>query len=103
MPVKLIREKNKLIEIDRIIFRKSPKVQDCNIFVFQCQEEQQGHQQIPNSICRELNPFRSLYTVALHFNDYLYSPHPYRSRLDRSLSIVEERAEEAEQPQEEPS
>lgn len=91
---KLIREKNKLIEIDRIIFRKSLKNTDCQVFIFQCQQEYQGDTKIHNPLCKQVNPFRSLFNIALEFNDYIFSDKPYRGKIQRSLSMIDDRADE---------
>ena len=84
MDVKVVREKNKSIEIDRIIFRKSLKHSDCKLIIFQSKEEFC----LPHDkIMKQYNPFSTIYCVSLDFSDYLYSDKPYQSFIDRSISV----------------
>lgn len=89
--MKVVREKNKSIEVDKIIFRKSLKSTDCKIVIFQSKEEFS----LPkNKIRRNLNPFSTVYCVSLDFSDFLFSDKAYHGLIDRTLSLSEERAEE---------
>lgn len=67
----MVREKKKDVDIDKILFRKSFKQQDCSIFIFfNCNGE---GEESKNQVARKINPFKTLYNVGLQFNDYLFS------------------------------
>lgn len=83
----MIREKNKSIEIDRIIFRKGLKPIDYKLVIFQSKEEFS----LPkNMIRREWNPFSTIYCVSVDFHDYLHSETVYKGVVNRTVSMIEE-------------
>lgn len=94
MPFRPVREEKKDIEIDKILFRKSLRSQDCQIFIFCCREQDQTGLTTSHPMLKYLNPFQSLYGIALHFSDYLFVDRPYVSlssdlSFDRTLSLAE--------------
>lgn len=91
--VKVIREKNKSIEVDKIIFRRSLKPTDCKLVIFQSQKD--GEFCLPNnSVKRSLNPFSIVYCVSVDFSDFLFEDQPYHGMIDKTVSLSEERAED---------
>ena len=87
--VKAIREKNKSIEIDRIIFRKNLKPADFKLVIFQNKEEFS----LPtNRIKKEWNPFSTIYCVSVDFPDYLSSSLPYQGIVNRTISMIEDQS-----------
>ena len=84
--VKAIRDKNKSIEIDRMIFRKGLKPTDYKLVIFQNKEEFN----LPtNKIRKKWNPFSTIYCVSVDFPDYLFSDKPYQGQVNRTISMID--------------
>ncbi len=63
------------MELERIIFKKSSKKQDCSVYIFQGMEKHEimkcDYKSNLFKFIKKVNPSKSMYALTLEFSDYI--------------------------------